>query len=741
MKRTLAIVLLFALLAGMNLRAGNNTPDVTTHRRKVGLVLSGGGAKGVAHIGVIKVLEEAKIPIDYIAGTSMGAIIGGLYSIGYTSRELDSLVRNQDWLALLSDRISRNDKLLSEKEVTDTYLLSVALNLKKKFSIPAGVLAGQSVLNLLNEMTIGYHDDNLDFDSLPIPFACVSYDMVTGTQVVFRSGNLPTAIRASMSIPGAFAPVRKDSMVLVDGGIYNNFPVDIVKEMGAEIIIGVDLSGGVLDTDGLDSMLGLVDQITTFIGREKYGENKNMPDLYLHPDIEPYTAGSFNPEAIDSLLVRGERIARENWDNILALKKNICPADAYKFSLPAKNIIEADSVAIGTIHFMGLTKNEENMIRKSLRLDEHCRTTKTDLNDAIARLRGSGAFSYVTYTLESGEPHDLHITVNEKQEMAINAGFRFDSEQMASILLNMKLHFRGLLGPMLGVTVKLDNNPYVKLDLNSSGGLFGRVRLSYMYKHNSYRVYSGGRKINSVAFGQNRVDLHLLDAISSRFNFNLGIRYEHFDYEPFLFASEQDFIAVEPEGFLNYYINGHYETLNNKYYPTKGTSLHLEAILYTDNGYGHEGGPPFGAVSYNFSSALSVTERITFIPAVFGRTLIGSSTAYAYLNYMGGEEAGRYMDQQIPLVGIHYVENFQRSLMGFSLEVRQRLFMRNYISLRGAYAMHNNDFIDMFRSRHDVWGFGIKYSYDSPIGPISLQIARSNVSKSVNIYFSLGKSF
>ncbi len=740
MKRTLAIVLLFTLLSGTYLSAEEGVREAVG-RKKVGLVLSGGGAKGVAHIGVIKVLEEAGIPIDYIAGTSMGAIVGGLYSIGYTSHELDSLVRNQDWLVLLSDRIARNEKLLSEKEVSDTYLLSVALDFKKKFTIPSGVLAGQSVLNLLNEMTIGYHDESLDFNSMPIPFACVAYDMVTGSPVVFRSGNLPTAIRASMSIPGAFAPVQKDGMVLVDGGIYNNFPADIVKEMGAEIIIGVDLADGTLNTDDVNSILGLVDQITTFIGREKYNENIKLPDLYMHPDIKPYSSSSFSAEAIDSLLIRGERVARNKWDEIIALKAKICPAGHYELSRPEKNVMELDSIKIGSIHFTGLTKNEEGLIRKSLQLDENCSTTKDKLNNAITRLRGSGAFSYVTYTLDSREPHNLHISVNEKQEAAVNIGFRFDSEQMASILLNMKFHFRGLLGPMLGITARLNENPYVKLDFNSSGWLFGRIGLSYMYKQNSYQVYSNGKRANNVSFGQNRIDLCLLDAIPSKFSFNLGIRYEHFNYDSFLYASEKDFLAVKPEGFLNYYINGHLETLNNKYYPTAGVSLSIEAALHTDNGYGHEGGPPFGDVSYHFRSAVSVTDRIAFIPVVFGRTLIGNKVAYAYLNYMGGEEAGRYMDQQIPFVGISSVENVRRSLMGASLELRQRLFMRHYISLKGAYSINNNDFIDMFTERNDIWGAGIKYSYDSPIGPISLQISHSNLSKGVSVYFSLGKSF
>ena len=349
-------------------------------RRKVGLVLSGGGAKGVAHIGVIKVLEEAGIPIDYIAGTSMGAIIGGLYSIGWSTQELDSLVRNQDWMALLSDKIPRRDKLLSEKEITDMYILSVPLSLDKKFSIPSGVLAGQSVLNLLNEMTLGYHDDDLDFDSLPIPFACVAYDMVKGEEQVYRHGNLPLAIRASMSIPGAFAPVIRDSMVLVDGGIYNNFPVDVARDMGADIIIGVDLAAGPHDMEGLTSMMGLIDQITTFLGRDEYTKNLQDVDLYLKPDIKPYNSGSFNPEAVDSLLVRGERCARQNWDKIVALQDSIYTGNTYMIRKERILASDTDSVRIGNIEFVGLTRNEETFLRPSFGIDEQTVITKGHLN-------------------------------------------------------------------------------------------------------------------------------------------------------------------------------------------------------------------------------------------------------------------------------------------------------------------------------------------------------------------------
>ena len=355
---------------------GTESSGQEPERRKVGLVLSGGGAKGVAHIGVIKVLEEAGIPIDYIAGTSMGAIIGGLYSIGWSTQELDSLVRNQDWMALLSDKIPRRDKLLSEKEITDMYILSVPLSLDKKFSIPSGMLAGQNVLNLLNEMTLGYHDDDLDFDSLPIPFACVAYDMVKGEEQVYRKGNLPLAIRASMSIPGAFAPVIRDSMVLVDGGIYNNFPVDVARDMGADIIIGVDLAAGPHDMEGLTSMMGLIDQITTFLGREQYAKNLQGVDLYLKPDIKPYTSSSFNSEAVDSLLVRGERCARQNWDAIVALQDSIYNGQTYMVRKERLLANDTDSVRIGNIEFVGLTRNEETFLRPSFGIDEQTVVTK-----------------------------------------------------------------------------------------------------------------------------------------------------------------------------------------------------------------------------------------------------------------------------------------------------------------------------------------------------------------------------
>ena len=209
-------------------------------RKKVGLVLSGGGAKGMAHIGAIKVIEEAGIPIDYVVGTSMGSIIGGLYAIGYTPEQLDSMVRVQDWMFLLSDQIQRKDMNLMEREADEKYVISVPFSKKAIKDVTGGLIKGQNIDNLFSELTLGYHD-SLSFNKLPIPFACVAENLVKGQEYVFHDGVLSTAMRASMAIPGVFTPVRLDSMVLVDGGVVNNYPVNVAKQMGADIIIGVDV--------------------------------------------------------------------------------------------------------------------------------------------------------------------------------------------------------------------------------------------------------------------------------------------------------------------------------------------------------------------------------------------------------------------------------------------------------------------------------------------------------------------
>ena len=270
-------------------------------RPKVAVVLSGGGAKGTAHIGALKVIEKAGIPIDYVVGTSMGAIVGGLYAIGYTPEQLDSMVNAQNWKFVLSDAPNPKDVLLDDRLRSERYVLSIPFTLKSADISDAGIIKGKNIAQLFSVLTEGYQD-SVNFSRLPIPFACVSENLVDGSEVVFHRGVLATAMRSSMSIPGVFAPVNLNGRVLVDGGMVNNYPVDVALQMGADIIIGVDVQSPLLDAGQLKSVKDIFGQIINLQGEKKYQENLRKTDLHIKVDVSGYSAASFTKEAIDTLI-------------------------------------------------------------------------------------------------------------------------------------------------------------------------------------------------------------------------------------------------------------------------------------------------------------------------------------------------------------------------------------------------------------------------------------------------------
>lgn len=310
-------VFLFAALLALTAVAVAQQPADTLGRPRVAVVLSGGGAKGVAHIGALKVIEAAGIPVDMVCGTSMGALMGGLYCIGYSPEELDSLVRAQNWSFLLSDRKSYSFMNINERRRQHTFALRHEFH-QGGANTDGGVIRGANLATLFNRLCSGY-TDSLDFNQLPIPFACVATNLVDYGEVDFHSGSLPVAMRASMAIPGVFTPVRIGDSVLVDGGLTNNFPADIARQMGADIIIGVTVKGDLEDADGLDDMVSILGQIMEFGMRPKYEANAELCDVLITVDVHGYTTASFNPPALDTLMRRGEEAAFNSWRDLVAI--------------------------------------------------------------------------------------------------------------------------------------------------------------------------------------------------------------------------------------------------------------------------------------------------------------------------------------------------------------------------------------------------------------------------------------
>ena len=302
------ISLLVFLIANGSVYGQNPSPDSTAHGRrpKIGLVLSGGGAKGIAHVGVLKVLEEAGFQPDFITGTSMGSIIGGLYAIGYRADALKRLISALNWDEVLSDRIPLQKVLFEEKPFFENQLAEFDFE-KLKVRVPSGLIEGQQISKLLSRLTLPTIHEK-EFKHFPIPFLCNSTDMISGKSVTLEEGDLALAMRTSMAIPTVFTPVRNEDQILVDGGLVHNFAVREVLEMGADMVVGVYTGRQKADVDKLDGLSDLLLQSLFLTGIEDAERQLDLCDLYIEPNLENYSAAQFH--LADSIMQQGELAAR-----------------------------------------------------------------------------------------------------------------------------------------------------------------------------------------------------------------------------------------------------------------------------------------------------------------------------------------------------------------------------------------------------------------------------------------------
>ncbi len=724
-------------------------PTVSAERKKVGLVLGGGGAKGMAHIGVLQVLEEAGIPIDYITGTSMGAIVGGLYAIGYSPAEIDSMVALQDWMALLSDRVERTSQSFPEKENSERYVVSLPFGMEKKDRLPDGVIRGLNLQNLFSNLTIGYHD-SVDFNSLAVPFACVAVDVVAGKEKVFHHGSLPVAMRASMAIPAVFTPIRLDSMVLLDGGLLNNYPADVALRMGADILIGVDLGTSDLkDLDKLNNTSDVIGQIIALLGHDKYSVNKDTTDLLIRPNVSPYTAASFSTAAIDTLIRRGEQAARLQWNDLIALKEKIgmAPDERPVANRNPHPVGMNEAFPIRKINFEGADPRDMKWLLSITGLKANSMITADQLQSAMSIVIGTDAYSQVSYKLTGEEQQDLVLAVQEKPISSLNAGIRFDSEELVAVQLNATLNYRSRYRSKLAFTGRIGERTSARLDYSIGPNLLRNMGLSYMFTYHDLNVYYRGHKWVNTTYRRQLVELAYSDMNWLSFRLKLGGRFEYYDYNDFLYAED---VPIDPDGpqiynkkgehFFNYFAEAQFETMDRRYFPRKGVSLSANYTVYTDNFVSYKGHTPFAALALDFTAVLPLNSHLSLLPAFSGRVITGHDVAYPYMNAMGGEMPGKYLPQQLPFAGINHVELADHTLLVASLHLRQRIAGKHYVSLIGNYGMQEDDFFSILNGRH-LWGGRLGYAFDSVAGPLDVNLGMSNRVNSVQFYLNLGFSF
>lgn len=749
------IFLMIAVLAMCSGTAlGESAQKVGGKRPKVALVLCGGGAKGAAHIGALKVLEEVGMPVDMVVGTSIGGLVGGMYAMGYNAAELDSIVAGCDWKYLLSDNTySRRDESFSGKMLDARYLLKIpfySMNPDIKDSpvsrLPAGLISGQNVLNFLNGVSLGYQE-RMDFSNLPVPFACVAADLSTGEQIVLDKGELPLCMRATMAIPGVFAPVEMDGKVLVDGGIINNFPVDVAKKMGADIIIGVDIKNDYPGAENLKSIPQVLAQMIALMGNETYQKNLKEVDILIKPDVSDYGTYSFNKPAIEQLVINGYVAAQEKYQELetLARRLNTLDVESRPGMVHKATDVVRDTFCFKSVEIVGVPKKNEHWLRRMSGLKPDILLTGKDINRGISILMGTRAFSSVTYTVMGKGTADERLVVNivEGPTNVLALGARYDSEEAAGILVHVGVNEYGLLGSKLGFTGRLGYNPYGELEYSYNSKDFPKIEFNYKVGGMDMNIYKSTENQNNLSFLYHRGEINLSNIYLRNFNFKLGARYEHFDFSRYLKQNTPDGYqeyVVKDSGYESYYFKGEVDTRDDSYFATEGVDFDVEGTIWQTNF--EKGFHSFGAVKVMLEGAVGIGKSFALLPHFYGRVIIGDCTEIPFINYVGGSEPGRYFSQQLPFIGINYANPVENTVMIGRIDLRQKIASNHYIYGIANYMRSAHSLDDIFSDNGEgTWGVGFKYSYNSPIGPLSFNIHWSDYEHRFGAYVSLGHYF
>ncbi len=719
------------------------TDSTALGRKRVAVVLSGGGAKGMAHIGVLKVLEKAGIPVDIITGTSMGSIIGGLYAIGYNANSLDSMVRKQDWSYVITDRENLRNQSIDDLRKQNTYIYSTGLSIGKRDPNAGGFIKGKNLAELFQQLCTGY-TDSLDFShDLPIPFACVATDIIDNSEVDFHSGRLPQAMRASMAIPAAFSPVRIADKVLVDGGLKNNYPADLARQMGADIIIGVTVQGAPKVAEDLGGTMSILSQIIDVNCKNKYDENLAITDLHLQVDTKGYGSASFSAAAIDTLIRRGEELAMRHWDDIIALKERIGIDESFRPVIlhPLRPMAMTDKQRVTGFSFENLTPPAERFLRKKFHLNK-VDSIDANLEQQLTTSMRVDLFyqTAVCNLVPEGDGVRVVLSAGNRKSLQLHAGVRFDTEEYVAAQVGLDIPFKTATPINADITLRLGKRMMVCGELTVHPLSITRPTLTYAFRRNDVDVYFEGERDYSIQYNQFQAEIIPFNHDLRHFNIQYGLRWDYMHYRNKLGSETSIQTTLKNEHFFSYHARINYNSEDNWYFPTRGARFKAEYAYLTDNLAQLEDKPGMSEVNANWRMSFSFNSRFTIQPMLYGRLLFGSIVPPAFGNNIGGEWFDHYVEQQMPFAGVGNLEYIGHHFLAAQLQAQQRIATNNYVLLRVAAGQQANELKEIFDHR-TLLGGQIAYYYNTIVGPVGAALGYSNRTKKAYFFVNVGYTF
>ena len=715
--------------------------SINKQRPKVGVVLSGGGAKGYAHIGALKKIEEAGIKIDYIGGTSMGAIVGGLYAAGYSPDELEQIIQQLDLTSLIINEKNREEIPYFEKANSEKYILELPFN-NFKLSIPQAISSGQGPLDLLTYLFRHVHNIR-DFNELPTPFVCIATNIETGEEKVFNNGFLPEVVLASGAYPSMIKPVKIEDKLYIDGGVLNNFPVKEVKDMGADIIIGVDLQDPLKTKDELTSATNVLMQIIKFNMEKRSDEQRKLVDLMISPKLDGYSVASFGD--VEPILNGGLEAANLKFNElkeIAALQGETKQRD---------NLDLNDYILVRDVKIEGAETFNSNYIIGKFKIKSPQLASYKEIQEGINRLYSSGNFSNVNYKLEKNSENDynLKLKIDESPtKQKIRFGLHYDDFFKTGLLLNYTAKNLGFKNSTLStdlvvgdfmrynVNYYIDNGYIPSFGFRSRAYRFNKaIDFSKMHNDNLADIAEANYRFNDFVN-----QIYVQSTLKEKYAIGLGLELQYLEAFTKNISQKSNFpYTINDRG--NYWKGFAYlraDTRNNPNFPTKGFkfSTHIK-YLFDSNIKNFEKVYELDTdLEANFHINNFLSYRFT---ANFGTFFNGNNTnPQKYI--VGGYVRQQFLNYTL-FYGLPFASAIGDNKLIFGSEIQFKILKNHYAGLLMNIANVENRLENIKLTDYTYSGFGARYGYDSPFGPINFIWAYSPHTEKGLFNLSLGYWF
>ena len=716
-------------------------------RPKVGLTLSGGGAKGLAHIGILKAIDSAGLKIDYITGTSMGAVLGALYAVGYSGNEIEQLCKNIDWDALLSNQVPLQVLSMEEKNQYSRFALDLPY-INNKIKLTTGLIQGQELSLKLSELFFHVYNTK-DFNKFPIPFKCMATDLETGNLVVLDTGNIVTAIRASMAIPSIFTAVNINDKKLVDGGLVRNFPVKNVKEMGADITIGSNVSGGLSSKDKISSPIDVILQMAFFKEAGDFREEIPLTNMYIYMPLPKYNMGSFGSSK--DIMDIGEETGKTYYVQFkkLADSINTLGIKSFQREKPASE----KAIYVMSHEVTGLKKTTKPFFTHLMNFDDYRSYTSAQMSKKIRRAYGSRYYNSITYTLEqlSGDTTRIIFNVEENPGTYLKAGLYYSIFRGINVNVNITTrdfvipNSRSIVSLSVGESFQFETEHFQYLGRTKSIAVIPGFRID-RFNMNTYNDFKRDGAYKQTFY---KTYLNLQTSGSDKIVAGIGTSFELVQLKP---TTRSVFEAKGRFNYLKSYAYVNYNSLNQTFYPSKGFKINSEfGLVYNQKPRlsTFQNGQPSGT-TLNFDNYTRLlVDGCFFIP--LRPHMVFLSEIQAGINFtdkpnvlnnfnIGGIN-GNFRNQ-IRFAGLQEATVNAATVAALQLGLRYTLFNNIYVigrinGLVKDFATEKN----ATSNKTFLSGYALTFAYKSPIGPLELSGMYSDQSGRLQSYVTFGIPF